>query len=462
LWFCADVLGAYDLMPYNNSTMDAIRRVVSVCFLIVATFATTQLFVVPAHADRSTSPNFIIESTTGGNFGDKSSSTNYSLVSTGGEPIIGDGASGSYKLGAGYSASLERAMQITVQPSGLVGYYALDTGTGTVAIDDSANANHAALSGGAGWTAGKIGGATTFNGSTQYANLGNPANLQFTQGTVSVWVKTTDAISTKIAVSKENVFSLGIKADRATLYDWTTASYCTDTSFTVTDGAWHLLTMTLQNGVSNGTQLYVDGQLAKSCTLTAVNQTKPVYISATNDTQDFFSGSLDEIKLYNRHFSAPEVSAEYAAQLAGNAAGAGFGALIPGISKTALLDAAVQTDAGEYGLFISQDHNMQSGANSIAAISGSIASPITWAEGTTKGLGFTLTGASATAIAGSWNSGASYAALPASSTSFYTRTGVQVGGTKDTVSMRLRLDVPVAQPPGDYSNTVTVTGTMVP
>ncbi len=442
--------------------MGVIRRIGLVACLIVVMFAITQLSVEVAHADRLSSPNFIIEGTAGGNFGDKSSSTNYGLVSTGGESIIGNGTSGSYKLGTGYSASLEHALQITVQPSGLVSYYALDTGTGTVAIDDSANVNHAPLTGSPAWTTGKIGSATTFNGSTQYANLGNPAALQLTQGTASVWVKTADTTATKIAVAKENVFSLGIKANRATLYDWTTATYCTDTTFTVADNAWHLLTMTLQNGVSNGTQLYVDGQLAKTCTVTAVNQTKSMYVGATNSTQDFFNGSLDEVKLFNRSLTVSEVSDEYAAQIAGNAAGSGFGTLVPGTSKTTLLDAAVQTDAGGYSLFVGQDHAMQSGANSIAAISGSIASPIAWSEGVTKGLGFTLTGASATAISGSWNSGSSYAALPASSTSFYTRTGVQTGGTKDTVTMRLRLDVPVAQALGAYSNTVTVTGTMVP
>src|SRR6478672_4606995 len=80
-------------------------------------------------------------------------------------------------------------------------------------------------------------------------------------------------------------------------------------------------------------------------------------------------------------------------------------------------------------------------------LSGSIASPVSWSEGSTKGLGFTLYGTNATALPGTWASGSAYAALPSTSTSFYTRSNY-TGGSKDILNMRLRLDTATAQNSG--------------
>jgi len=133
----------------------------------------------------------------------------------------------------------------------------------------------------------------------------------------------------------------------------------------------------------------------------------------------------------------------------------------PGISKTATTVLSIATDAPSYNILVNQDHNLQAGANTIPALSGSIASPLTWVESSTKGLGFTLTSTNATAIPGKWSSGNAYAALPASATTFYQRTGYG-GGQVDTLTVRFRLDVAASQPTANYSNTATWTATIVP
>lgn len=133
----------------------------------------------------------------------------------------------------------------------------------------------------------------------------------------------------------------------------------------------------------------------------------------------------------------------------------------PGTSKTVSTVLSTATDAPSYNLLVNQDHNLQSGAQSIPAVSGSIGTPVSWVEGTTKGLGFTLTATNATAIPGKWSSGNAYAALPGSTTTFYQRTGFG-GGQVDTLTVRFRLDVAASQPTANYSNTVTWTATIVP
>lgn len=139
-----------------------------------------------------------------------------------------------------------------------------------------------------------------------------------------------------------------------------------------------------------------------------------------------------------------------------------IGTVVPGASNTATLTSNIFTDAPSYGLSISQNANLTSGANSIPAISpGDITTPVLWSEGTTKGLGFTLT--SGPSIPAKWGTvGAyKYAAIPGLDTTFYTRSGYS-GGVQDTVVIQPRLDVAPSQVSGAYSNTVTITATLIP
>lgn len=137
--------------------------------------------------------------------------------------------------------------------------------------------------------------------------------------------------------------------------------------------------------------------------------------------------------------------------------------ITPDTSQFSNVTASILTDAPGYTLSVNQNNDLtrSSGGNTIPAVSGTIASPVTWAEGTTKGLGFSLVSTNATALPAKWNAGASYAAFPLTSTAFYTRTGLS-GGTTDTLGMRVRLDVATTQLTGSYTNTVTWLGTMTP
>ncbi len=138
-----------------------------------------------------------------------------------------------------------------------------------------------------------------------------------------------------------------------------------------------------------------------------------------------------------------------------------FPTLTPGAPQTVGLGVTVQTDASGYLLAISQDRDLTDAAShTIPKIAGTIASPVAWINGTTKGLGFTVTSATA-GVPAKWT-GPNYAAMPdsASPTVFYTRSG-QLSGT-DTVSLTYKLDTATTQTSGSYSNTATIIGTMTP
>lgn len=434
---------------------------------VVVSLAIAALSFQFASADRLVGSSYIIDaSVSNATAGTIGTSSSYKLVGSTGETAIGNGAGGSYVMGMGFVSQLAKSLSLTIQPSGLVANYQLDEPTGTLIADQSVYAAYGSMQGGLSSVAGKLDTALSFNGSSQAISIpSNPQTQLSSKGTLEAWVKSSTTTGSMAAVSKSSNFWLGLANGRATMYDWTSASTCSDTTV-IADGSWHHIAVTLDSGVTNGSTIYVDGTAKKTCIWTPASQTGYVAIGAVQSGAStylqYFTGSIDHVKIYNRQLSSDEVLAEYSGQNNGSASGLALGSITPGISNATLSDIVVQTDAGSYTLAINQDHNLTNGSDTIPSVSGSIASPAAWNEGVTKGLGFTLAATNATAIPGVWNAGNSYASFPGTATTFYTRTGQQASA--DYVTLRVRADVTSAQVSYDtpYTNTITVTGTVTP
>lgn len=72
----------------------------------LSTLVVALIFIVSTTAAaRLTSPNYQLDTNLDGSFGGKTDSTSYSMTSTGGEAIVGNGASGSYKLTQSFDTS---------------------------------------------------------------------------------------------------------------------------------------------------------------------------------------------------------------------------------------------------------------------------------------------------------------------------------------------------------------------
>jgi hypothetical protein len=412
-------------------------------------------------AARYTSPSFIIDPNGIGNsVGGPQASTSYKLTSAGGESIIGSASGGSYKLTQGYVSQLNKSIQINLQPNYQVAYYPFDEATTARVYDNSIYTNDVATTGTFSTTSGKVGSALTFDGSTNYIDTGNPSQFQIVAGTLEAWIKTSSTTGTHVIAQKENNYYMTLVGNKLSTYNATTTTTCSESTSGIADGQWHHVAMVFQSGPSQA-YLYKDGALVATCTMHTVDNTGNLYIGDNASHNQKFNGQIDEVKVFNNTLTAQDIKAEYDAGVAGVTGGLSLRTVTPGTSKTVSADINVLTDSAGYNLSFAQNQNLTSGAYSIPAISGSIASPLTWVEGTTKGLGFTLTSTNATAIPGKWSSGNAYAAFPGSATSFYDRAGLN-GGTKDKLSIRLRLDVATSQAAADYTNQVTLTGTMTP
>ena len=75
---------------------------------------------------------------------------------------------------------------------GLVAAYSFNEGNGNTVADASGNGNTGTIVGATWTTAGKYGGALSFNGTSSYVNLRNRASLRLTGSmTWSAWVRAT-------------------------------------------------------------------------------------------------------------------------------------------------------------------------------------------------------------------------------------------------------------------------------
>ncbi|MFO0701157.1 MAG: LamG-like jellyroll fold domain-containing protein [Nitrospira sp.] len=209
-------------------------------------------------------------------------------------------------------------MSSVVPFSGLVAAYGFNEGAGTTAADTSGTSSAATLTNVA-WTAqGKYGTGLTFDGTSSYGQVPPPATpLRLTTAmTVEVWMNaTTLATGWHTLLSRQvgtgGADSWGLFTRGTTVEFWTNS---TDfIAAPVTSGTW-----THVAGVLDGTavRLYVNGTLVATGTTTVPipNDDNEVVMGASSNgnplISEFFNGTLDEIRVYNRALSQAEIQTD--------------------------------------------------------------------------------------------------------------------------------------------------------
>lgn len=435
-------------------------------------------FASAVAADRFNSTNYTIDASVSNSFGGATSSTSYKMESSGGEAVIGNGQAGSYKLGQGYIAQLEKTLQLNVQPEHLLVHYPMEEPVGTRLYDNTAGVIHSSLVGSPVRGAGKIGQAVAFDGVNHYSTAGGQRTLDIDPSeakTFSVWMKTGALPAADSHILWQNGDCKGWFLQMLTTghlkftfsssdTGCTSPTYYTATAATnYADNAWHHVVATVDRSTGE-IHLYVDGVLKGSTT--GVDNAKSgsggdFIVGAKWDFNDKFNGTLDEVMVLSTAYSDKAVTQLFNTQNSGVRSALIFPPLLAGTSKSVSAKAIIQTDAPGYSLALSQNNDLTSGVNTIPAITGTISTPEAWSEGTTKGLGFTLTAGANVPAKWGTSPNFNYAATPSATTSFYSRTGY-TGGIKDALTIQSRVDITTAQPFGDYKNTVTYSATITP
>src|SRR4051794_23928958 len=212
------------------------------------------------------------------------------------------------------------AVQVTVSngstppPSGLVGAWSFDEGTGTTVADKSGKGNTGTVSGAAWTTTGRFGGALNFDGVNDWVTVPDANSLDMTGPlTLEAWVKPDVLGNWDTVMMKEASgyldYAIYATGDWQVPSGWARDANAQGTQLLSTT-AWSHLAYTFDGNVS---KLYVNGVLVSSATMpfTLPNTTQPLRIGGNGIwSSEFFDGLIDEVRVYNRSLSAAEVTAD--------------------------------------------------------------------------------------------------------------------------------------------------------
>jgi hypothetical protein len=208
----------------------------------------------------------------------------------------------------------------------------LGNGSTLSVADSTANANNGTNSGGTA-TAGEIGGAVAFNGTSQDYSVANSASLNnWTNLTVSFWIKAPAAqlgmynrIIEKGVNSEVTILTnfAGTMDGKIYLQNLGTSSFGMNATAVALDNTWHYVVVQVQyGGGSNSTgQIYVDGNSsAGPTTIGSVTfvRTGNIFVAASNGASNFLQASLDEIHYQTAITPVGWIAAEFANQKAGS------------------------------------------------------------------------------------------------------------------------------------------------
>lgn len=208
---------------------------------------------------------------------------------------------------------MRRAIEWCVQP---IAHYKLDETSGSTASDAIAS-RHGTRSGGA-WVAGRKDNAAFFNGITDYLEIPNDAVFQPTLSlSVAGWINAstwpTDLNLASIILRKgdanPNNWQVAVVGGRAAMILDDYDAYALLGNTTLPVNTWTHVAATWDGQF---VRIYVDGVLDNTpvARSTAIGtDARALYIGGRIGNTDIVSGSVDDVRFYNRALTAQEVAA---------------------------------------------------------------------------------------------------------------------------------------------------------
>lgn len=437
-------------------------------------------FAGQVSADTFTGGSYKIDASVIGNsFGGDASGGSYKLTGSGGESIIGQGSGGSYKLDSGYVAQLAggNGISLVAYPSGIGSWFPFEEQSGTVSDNIAYGTDVANFTGSPTWNAsGKIGGAIGGFTSSNYLTASSQSPYDVSRFVACSWVNLSSIGSNQTimarsdsTVSANGMWSLDINGSGvpvATIRLGDTTYTKSAITGSISTGAWHYVCMGYNESI---VKILVDGVFSGSTTvnLPTVLPSADVTIGARTSGSQPLSGKLDETRFITEFYSNQRIAFDYDAMNSGNAAGVVYLSVTPGTPAEDSVILVPLSGSSSYQLAINQDNNLTRVASTetIPSVTngGTISTPVAWASGTTKGLGFSVGGFYTMTPDSKWGTSPNlnYAALPNSATTFYTRTGAPVG-VAERMKLSFSLDTDLTVVADTYKNNITYTATNLP
>src|SRR5262245_44994568 len=195
--------------------------------------------------------------------------------------------------------------------NGLVAAYSMDQGSGTSVPDVSGTGNNGTITGATWTTSGRFGGALSFNGNGNLVSVPDSNSLDLSVGmTLEAWVRP-DQGSWRTAILKERpgglAYALYASSDTNRPSTETTAD--TRGTAALPNATWSHLASTYDGATL---RLYVNGTQVSSRALpgTITLSSSPLRIGGNSLWGEYFSGLIDEVRIYNRPLTAGEIQTD--------------------------------------------------------------------------------------------------------------------------------------------------------
>ncbi|MBX2977284.1 MAG: T9SS type A sorting domain-containing protein [Ignavibacteriaceae bacterium] len=207
--------------------------------------------------------------------------------------------------------------------TGLVAYYKMSNGTGTTLADNKTSGTNTGTISGATWKAsGAFAGsrqALDFDGSNDYVDFTTDPSYNNTAITIEAWIKPVFNNEEKPIVTWYSAYNNVIEFRRGSgrlefgMNDGSFGAVAGNT--TITSGNWTYVAMTKEG---NNVKLYVNGVLDGSGTLTKTNAPSQFYIGYLPHYNPYFTGQIDEVRIWHEVRSESQIRENMMRNLIGN------------------------------------------------------------------------------------------------------------------------------------------------
>jgi hypothetical protein len=211
------------------------------------------------------------------------------------------------------------AFSVAAALSGPIAAYGFNEGAGTTLNDRSGRGHTGTISGATWSTAGRYGGALSFDGVNDWVTINDTAVLDLTTGmTLEAWVNASAVTNWRTVVLKERTGSLSYAlygangASRPAAYvNIGGADVGVNATANLALNTWTHLAVTYDGATIrvyvNGTQVATRAQTGPITTSTGV-----LRIGGNAVWSEFFQGLIDEVRIYSRALTAAEIQADMA------------------------------------------------------------------------------------------------------------------------------------------------------
>ncbi len=221
----------------------------------------------------------------------------------------------------GQSSAGSMSGAAVTQNTGAIAYWKFDEGNGTTANDSSGYKRNGTLKNGASFNADSVAPVAFTNAaslnlagaSQQYVDVSSAPSLGNTSFTVAMWVNRS-AVSSKQwvfaqgASGNDQAVALGFDSSNHFVCSFSNDDLITSSAYADT-GVWHHWACTF-DAATKARKIYLDGNLVASDTAKAVSQASGgINIGRATWNEGYFSGGLDDARVYNSALSASDIQA---------------------------------------------------------------------------------------------------------------------------------------------------------